>query len=1194
MNILRHSNLDFPHGSLSFKFKHTTTKKAALATDLQMCFSRSIINHVPVYGKGNPDTPGPLQQARTGGNDGGDVTRCKLCSRVTRPGESKGCIGSTTSPANSSRMTSERQEATGAQQVNSNNAAKVFNIHIKNSVELSKNAVTTTAVKITGRFRDNQEIIVHHNESKKGIIFANVLTTIKNKEIIINVINLTDNNVTLSQGTKIGTAEYHVPLDEEINEDGNEVTRQVMQAKGSTLRELTTSDVNCGDKTMSDKVTYVLNKYRKACWLEGEPLGMYTGGPLEIKLKDERRVVNKPPYRIPYAHQEKLDDKIEGMLQEGVIKRSKSNFNAPVIIIKKSDGDIRPCMDYRALNQELIPVSFPLPRIPDLLNSLTDTTYISSLDLASAYHQCAIKETDCEKTAFTVRHSKYEFTRVPYGIQSAPGYFSRIINETLGDILGSTVLAYMDDVLVFTKTAEEHIQRLDDVLKKLSEANLKLKISKCQFFANEVKFLGYRVTKNGMKLNDDRVKAIVDMPHPTNKKQLQSLLGVCNYYRMFVKGFAQIAEPLYSLLRKNAPYKWGQAQATAVEQLKTSLCNAPIVKFPDFTKAFHIYTDASLTGLGATLMQDHDGVLHPLNYVSKSLNEAQKNYSATKLETLALVFALEQFRCIILNYPVHVYTDHLPLIGVMKKATRDRCLTSWALLAQEYAISLHYLPGKENLFADAMSRLASVQNGCEFVSEELLETLNDRIQYCNNLTNYIPEKAPWTEQILRKRQANDEFCINIKQLLTGEKQQVKEIKNEFLIKCKIIKGILFVVRTVKRGSQVDQYLVPYVPDTLMRDAFDLMHTQTTAGHTGYERTMRRFVKNFTNVREKETIKDMCTRCEVCIRAKAHPKSVPLKRYPVPEQPFNTVSSDVLGPLPLTEQGNQYILTIRDHTTRYTVLFALPHKNTESIIKALRSVISNYGSFKVLLTDNAQEYISENLKSFCKFYNIQKVEVVPYHPQSAGLAERINREINKLIRIYITDNKISDWDVLLNVLQLTINTTYNASLRETPFYCLFGRDSSTDTLQPPKLNYDQSDLAQHLARLNNVRTYCRTTLLHVQEQYTNLANVNRKNKVIKVGDRVYAKLDKQIHKHKLSLPISGPFIVIGTTGKGFVLKEKSTGNTYKVHPDSIIVGPARSSDEGEKESGPEARPRSPTTATQPPRSNVERPYNLRPR
>ena len=1022
----------------------------------------------------------------------------------------------------------------------STNEMQEHNIHLLDDLKLKGNAVTITRVRINGN-HEKKTLVLNHAELKQRVVCANVLTTVNNGAAWINVINLNDTEVLLPQGTKIGIATRHE------EETVREVTVETKNKEKKEYRKLRKEDVTCGDEEMEGELLSLLNKNRKACWLPGESLGLYKGEPLEINLK-EPVIVNKAPYRIPHAKQKKLDKTIADMLSEGVITRSKSSFNSPLIIVEKPNGEIRPCIDYRALNEMTIPVTFPIPRISDLLNSLGKSNIISSLDLASAYHQCSIREEDREKTAFTVGNTRYEFTRVPFGLTSAPGYFSRIINQTLFPLLGEHVLCYLDDILIFSKTKREHLKKIEQVLERLVEANIKLKLEKCKFFTQEEKFLGYIVSGEGMKMDENRVNSINEMPYPRTKKQLQALLGVYNYFRMFVDGYAKIAEPLYELLRKDVKFVFGEPQKLAVDKLKKALSEAPILKFPDFDKKFIIHTDASETGMGACLMQVHEDKLHPISFVSKSLSETQRKYSPTKREALALVFALEQFRHLILCYEVHVYTDHAPLKGILTKRTKDPCLTRWALLVQEYAIQLHYLPGKENIMADVLSRLTPKREDASGIPAELNETLIERVNHTEELNSYIPEKAPWSEEELRRKQKGDKECEKIlktiRQNTEGGKRQLKYKK---------IKGILFAHRIVKRGKLEDQYLVPYIPDKLMRKAFKLVHEETTAGHRGYENTMRFFRKNFMNVSEATIVKRMCDECESCLKAKASTEKVPIEKYPIPSQPFHTISSDILGPLPITSNGNRFILVVRDFTTRYTILSALGHKDAESIIVALRNVIANYGSSSVLLTDNAKEYVGEKLKNFLKFFNTKKVEIAPYHPSSQGLAERINREINKMLRIFTNNLAINDWDELLPVLQLTINNTHNASIGESPFFVLYGYDSPTIALTQPKINYSETDLNAHLKRITLVRTHCRNELLKAQAKYTEYANEGREGKEIKVGERVYAKLTKHKTHVKLDYPVSGPFVVMSKKGKAFTLKDINSTEKYVVHPDFIIKG-----------------------------------------
>ena len=470
-------------------------------------------------------------------------------------------------------------------------------------------------------------------------------------------------------------------------------------------------------------------------------------------------------------------------------------------------------------------------------------------------------------------------------------------------------------------------------------------------------------------------------------------------------------------------------------------------------------------------------------YVSKTMNAAQRKYSTTKKELLALLFALEEFRPLILQYEVHVFTDHKPLLGVVQKPTKDSCVQRWTMLIQEYNIKLFYLEGKHNIFADPLSRLSDItkeSKDLNDLTEEFDDKLNQRLEHVKVLHSYLPVKVKWSEKQLRRAQAADPFCTTLKEHLrepAQNKDEYSKSMSKLLLRTKILKGIIYIVREIKRGTLTDEFLVPYVPDSLMKDAFELMHNESTSGHKGYHRTLRLFVKNFYNIKERSFIKKSCAECDLCIRAKGSPKLIPIRKYPIPPIPFTVITMDILGPLRATEDNKQYILCVRDFTTRYTVLYPLDYKSTDNVIIALRNFMSHYGSPEVLLSDNACEFTSETLLKFCEFYNIKKVQVAPYHPASQGLAERINKEVNSMIRIYSSQLAMEDWDQLLPIIQLTLNNTFNASLQETPFFSLYGYDSRTVTYSSPKVNYSEDNSTQHLKRVTTIRDYCLKTTLN---------------------------------------------------------------------------------------------------------------------
>ena len=1118
MNIIKHFTIDFPSGRVLFSIpvsKVTPKRQAEVTLKFlsNIIQNKGSINGISSYGL-----------------------------KVT--GKSPENSGSQKAVLHNSgrHEVTEKQEVTESEsnEPDDNRSSEVFSVHLRETIVLQSNSVNILSIVASKGLMDEETICIHSNELRQGILVANVMTVVKNGHLLVNCVNYTDQPVVLSQGTHLSYA--NVMHESTVN------TLQTVNSKDTVLnddlRPLTVNDINCDVQENKGEIVQLLNDYRKICWLPGERLGHYKDDPMPITLKEEI-IINKAPYPIPHAKREQLNNEISEMLRQGIISRSSSSFNSPLIIVAKPFGKIRPCIDYRALNKVTIPISFPIPRISDLLNSLSDTTVISSLDLASAYNQLDIKVEDRPKTAFTVGNTKYCFNRVAFGLVNSPSHFSRIINNVLFDVLGDNVMAYMDDILIHTKDMKSHLERLEQVLKCLQKANIKLKIEKCHFCTSQTKFLGYKITQKGMEMDQERTQAIRNMPNPESKKALQAFLGVTNYYRSFVRNYAHVAEPLYSLLRKDVKYTWKEEQARAVNELKDALCNAPILKFPDFGKEFHLHTDSSATGIGACLLQEHKGILHPVSYVSKCLNMAQRNYSTTKREALALVFALEKFRTLILHYKVIAYTDHLPLTGVLNKPTKDACLNRWALLVQEYGIQLQYLPGKRNLFADALSRLSDVKENCDEIPEELDAKLTARI---NALQSYIPEKVPWTEEKLRKEQRNDKKCTELKKSL----QKNDTERSTSITKFRILKGILYVLRTVKRGSVSDEFLVPYIPESMMDDAFKLVHRDLTAGHSGVERTLKTFRKNFYNNFESKIISELCAKCIECIRAKGVSRPIPLGLYPIPQKPFTTISADLLGPLSVTARGNKYILVARDFTTRYSVLCPLVSKEANNVIEALRNIFSHYGPSEVLLTDNGTEFVGEQVKRFCSFFNVKKVEIVPYHASSQGLAERMNQEVTKLLRIYSQTIATVDWDEFLPTVQLCINNTFNASVGETPFYLVYGYDSPSSVFNQPKLNYREDDLSTHLARVVEIRRHCRETLLKSQAQYTRYANTNRQNKDIVIGQRVFARLGKIIPHTKLDMPVTGPLQVIGQKGKGFQLKDLQSGNTYTVHPDCIIL------------------------------------------
>ena len=375
----------------------------------------------------------------------------------------------------------------------------------------------------------------------------------------------------------------------------------------------------------------------------------------------------RPPLRQPYRRQDPAVQQeemaqVQQMLASDIIHPSNSPWASPVVMVKKKDGSLRFCVDFRQLNAATVKDAHPLPRIDDLLDALHGAQWFSTLDLKSGYWQVPIQERNKEKTAFRTSSGQlYEFNQVPFGLCNAPATFSRLMDRVLSGLHWETCLFYLDDIFVFSSTWEEHIARLRQVFEQLRHGNLKLGAEKCTFAAKEVNYLLHRVMKEGLLPDSVLLAAIREIPPPKMATEVRSFLGLVGYYRRYVKNFTTIDGPLHALTRKDAVFHWSADCQTAFNRLTTLLTTSPITVFPDFSQAFRLYTDASTAGLGAILAQVRDDKEHIICCASRSLNQAENAYPATVLECLAIVWAVAKFRPYLMAMSFGIFTDHYVL-----------------------------------------------------------------------------------------------------------------------------------------------------------------------------------------------------------------------------------------------------------------------------------------------------------------------------------------------------------------------------------------------------------------------------------------------------------------------------------------------------------------------------------------------------
>ena len=425
----------------------------------------------------------------------------------------------------------------------------------------------------------------------------------------------------------------------------------------------------------------------------------------QIKTHDNIPISMKPR-RVPRGLEEDVNKMVDDLIKSGVIQPSNSPWNFPIVVVKKKNGDNRMCVDYRALNAKTARPIYPIPSSEEIFESIGNAKYFSSLDLSSGYHQVAIAEKDREKTAFSTRYGQYEFNRMPFGLCSAPATFQKLMNMVLSKENWIKCVIYLDDVLIFGKTIKEHNERLEQVLMRIKEAGLKLAPEKCHFLQTEIHYLGHVITENGVALDPDKIKCIQAWELPMCKKEMQTFLGFCNYYRRFINGYAKLSEKLSSMIKNENKFVWTEETKSAFYELRTLLTKSPVLALPQKDGQYILDTDASHNAIGAVLSQIQDGEERVLYYASKSLTKSQRQYCITRKELFAIYTFVLKFKHYLIGPKFLVRTDHQALKWLLNwdsPNTSQYCI--WKAELEIFDMTVEYREGKKHINADALSRL---------------------------------------------------------------------------------------------------------------------------------------------------------------------------------------------------------------------------------------------------------------------------------------------------------------------------------------------------------------------------------------------------------------------------------------------------------------------------------------------------------
>jgi hypothetical protein len=895
----------------------------------------------------------------------------------------------------------------------------------------------------------------------------------------------------------------------------------------------------------------------------------------------------QPLRRHSQMELDELQRQLTEAINAGQIRPSSSPFGANVLFVKKKDGSLRFCVDYRMLNNVTVKNKYPLPHMEDLFDRVHGARFFSKIDLRTGFYQIPVAAADVHKTAFRTRYGLFEYLVLPMGLTNAPATFMHLMNHTFRDYLDRFVLVFLDDILIFSRTLEEHERHVRLVLQRLADMKLYAKRSKCEFFQHEVEFLGHRVGQDGLKVMHEKVLAVEQWPTPSNVADVRAFLGLTGFYRKFVRDFSRVAAPLSELTKDDVKFTWAAPQQLAFDALKASLRSAPVLLLPDPTLPFVIHSDASDFAIGAVLQQDQGRGLQPVAFLSKKMLPAETRYPVHEKELLAIVHALTHWRHYLHGSRSRfvVRTDHNSLQFFHTQPMLSGRQARWKDKLAEFDFTIEYVPGTTNVVADAFSRRADhrpsapspgpapeppplfSQSRDELLAAAIFTLPAGYLDYlhADRLNELSASTAVATELVADIRKAASSDAEYIAMLASPPAHLRAEA------------GLLY------HGNRL---VVPH--DEPLRTAFLAeCHDSATSGHQGKDKTIARLKQRLYWRGMDRDAAEYVSSCESCQRNKPSQQATPglLQQMAVPDEPLHTVHLDFKVGLPPTKgRGYTAYLSITD---RLSGLFhhgccveAISAEQTAWLL--WHNWIRLHGLPAVIVSDRDPRFVSRFWRALWALLGVKLPMSSSMHAETNGKDERTHRTLDQIMRHGVNFEQ-DDWDVQLSLAEAAINTSVHASTGLSPFEMVYGRkprlalDAALSPLLPPASAAANPAAVSLADRLRAAWASGKAALEAAQARQKQYADLHRRPEQHQVGDLVWLEtkdlklLEHQRRAIKLAAQFIGPFEITRVINPNAY--ELRLPSSLRIHPVINIsrLKRHRSSDRFPSRPQPNSRP-----------------------